>query len=73
MDYKQQLIDHLKGLYKSCKIDNVMTLWGESKTYFDNKGIPMGGSYASWETDITVNLNVNKEILRFKVDLSELK
>ncbi len=66
---KEELVEYLKTKH----ISGVTSLWGEAKTYYKNKGIPMGGSYASWSTDISVSLNIDGEIKRFKVELEEVK
>jgi hypothetical protein len=71
MNYKQDLVNHLKSLKVKM---NVHRLWGESKEWAENKGYCMGGSYASWGSDISVNLLVGKErIPRFEVHLNDLK
>ena len=67
-ELKQELIEHLKGK----DIDDVMHLWAESKDYYINEKILMGGSYASWGTFIKVTLNIEGELYKFQVDLSEL-
>lgn len=71
---RDELIAHLKVK----KIDDVQALWAEAKDYYASKGKEMGGSFASWSTDIHVKLK-NEESKQFddkwttfRVDLNDL-
>jgi hypothetical protein len=68
-EMKEELIKHLQ----TKRIDGVCTLWGEAKSYYKNKLIEMGGGYASCGKDISVTLNVNGVLERFKVSIDECK
>ena len=66
---KSELIKYLKLKY----INDVHTLWGETKNYYKSKLIEMGGGYASVGNDISVILNINNKLERFKVSIAESK
>ena len=66
---KNELIKYLQ----TKRTDDVYALWGEAKSYYKSKLIEMGGGYASWGKDISVTLNVNGELERFKVSIEECK
>lgn len=66
---KEELIRHLK----TKRTNDVCALWGEAKSYYKNKLIEMGGGYASRGKDISVTLNVNGQLERFKVSVDECK
>ena len=66
---KTDLINYLKTKH----IYDVYSLWGEAKTYYKDKCIEMGGSYASWSKDISVTLNICGKLERFKVSIDECK
>ena len=66
---KDELIKHLQ----TKRTDDVYALWGEAKAYYKSKLIEMGGGYASWGKGISVTLNVNGKLERFKVSIDECK
>ena len=68
-EYKTTLVEHLKTKHIGC----VHSLWGEAKTFYKDKLIPMGGAYASWGDTINVTLNVDGEMIRFKVSIEEAR
>lgn len=67
-DLKSELVSHLtnKG------INNVFSLWGETRAFYKESGIIMGGSYSSAGNSIRVTLNINKKIYRFIVSMVEI-
>jgi len=68
-EIKDDLVNHLKTLNY---IDNVYSLWGESKNYMSNKYGEMGGAFASFGKDITVTVKCEDELYRFTVTLKEI-
>lgn len=64
---KDKLVKHLKT---KCVFD-VNSLWGETKSYYRNNSIQMGGSYSSSGNNINVILSVEGELKRFKVEVDE--
>lgn len=66
---KETLITYLKTKH----IDGVVGLWFEAKAYYQGKLIEMGGGYASFGKHISIILNIDGEITRFKVNLDEIK
>jgi len=67
-DLKNELLKHLKTTH----IEDVHSLWAQAKTYYQNKLIVMGGSYASWGEKITVKLSIDDNRFSFDVSLTEL-
>jgi hypothetical protein len=68
VNLKDELVTYLKKTH----ISDVHGLWGQTKSYYKNKLIEMGGSYASWGDKISVKVNINGNIYSFDVFLSEL-
>ena len=66
---QQELIAHLKRQH----INTVDALWDETKSYFRNRLINIGGSYASWSNSISVHMKVDETKIRFDVSLEDLK
>lgn len=64
---KQELIEHLK----TRGITDIHHLWAESKNYYDDKSIVMGGGYCSWRYYIRVTLNINGKLERFEVKIED--
>ena len=64
---KEELIEYLK----TKDITTVLELWGHAKTYYKDKRIGMGGSYASFGDDISITLSTDKALTRFKVRLED--
>jgi hypothetical protein len=69
MKEKEELVAYLSKKH----IDNIVSLWGEVKSYYKFKDIEMGGGYASFGTDINVILSMGGKLYRFSVDLSEIQ
>lgn len=70
VEHKSTLIEYLKNE----NIEDVFSLWGNTKAYYTKLRILCGGSYASWNDYINVHIAVTTdEHYRFKVTLSELK
>lgn len=68
-DPKNQLIEYLKKQ----NIDNSVTsLWNYAKEWAENNKYVMGGSYASWGTEISVNLKIKEEQYRFNITLKQV-
>lgn len=67
MILKEQLLKHLK----TQSIAGIDDLWCHTKYYYKNKGIEMGGAYASIGEKITVRLLINKTKIRFEVYIYE--
>ena len=68
--HKSELLSHL--LQK--RISNIIDLWGEAKSFYRDRLIEMGGSYAYPGGDhISVWLEIDDEMIRFKIYLSEVK
>jgi hypothetical protein len=67
--HKEVLLKHLKGK----RVNDVVDLWAEAKNYYHNKGMEMGGSYASFGDDITVKLYHNNQKITFKITIDELR
>lgn len=68
VNFKEQLVDYLKTTH----ISDVHDLWGQTKSYYRNKLIEMGGGYASWGDKISVKIIVDDNRYSFDVFLSEL-
>ena len=68
VNFKGQLVEHLKTTH----ISDVHDLWGQTKSYYRNKLIEMGGSYASWGDKISVKIIVDGNRYSFDVFWSEL-
>lgn len=68
VNFKEQLVEHLKKTH----ITDVHDLWSQTKSYYRNKLIEMGGSYASWSDKISVKIIVNDNRYSFDVFLSDL-
>ena len=54
-------------------IYNIESLAGEIKSYFKNKCIESAGSFNSLGREVSMRVNIENEILKFKVSLDELK
>ncbi len=67
VNLKEELIRYLKTKH----ISDVHNLWGETKSYYKNRLIEMGGSYASFGNHISVKLSINGNTYSFNVSLSE--
>jgi hypothetical protein len=67
--HKEMLLKHLKGK----RVNDVVDLWAETKNYYYNKGMEMGGSYASFGDDISVRLYRNNQKITFKITMDELR
>ena len=69
-DLKAELVAHLKTKH----IDDIASLWGNAKSYYNAQLREMGGSYASWGKSISVRLNnpINTPPIRFSVALDEV-
>jgi hypothetical protein len=68
VNLKDELVKHLKTTY----ISDVHDLWDQTKSYYKNKLIEMGGSYASWGDKISVKVNIDENRYSFDVFLNEL-
>jgi len=66
---REELISHLKTRYIN---NDINRLWGETKSWFKDRLIEMGGSYASFGKDISVRAILNKKEIEFKVSLKEV-
>ena len=70
-DLKEELVNYLK----TKGIDDITSLWGYSKDFYNKQLREMGGSYASWGKSISVRLNnpINNTPIRFDVALDEVR
>lgn len=68
--YKLELLTHLRKDKPNC----VLSLWSQSKCFFTERGITMGGCYGSMDTKISISLRESKEseLIRFIIDLNEI-
>jgi hypothetical protein len=66
--HKEVLLKHLKGK----RVNNVVDLWASVKDYYNNKGISMGGSYASFGDEISVKIYDENQTISFKITIDEL-
>lgn len=67
--FKNDLLEYLK----TNKISSVDELWAETKAYYQNKLIVMGGSYASFNDYITVKIVVDDNKYSFDVFLKSCR
>ena len=67
MSTKEELVKYLKTKH----FNNIQGLWGETKYYYKNRLIEMGGGFASFGDYISVVVNIDGKQERFKVYLNE--
>jgi hypothetical protein len=69
LEIKDELIKYLKGK----TIENINSLWEETKNYFENKGIFIAGVCPSSGKEISVKYSRIIFKVLFSVSLDELK
>ena len=68
-EVKKELISWLKQKH----ISDVHDLWSNCKYWSKQNLYEMGGVMASFNTEVTIILNVENNKYRFKIDLKEIK
>lgn len=71
--FKNSIIHHLDNLNRPSIKTDIHALWGEVKSWCENKHHVMGGSYASYGKEISVIIKIDPRQFRFPVAFSELK
>lgn len=69
---KDSIVYYLNKLNRKSIKTDISALWSEVKSWCKNKCYEMGGSYASWQTEISVVIVIDSQKFRFTIAFSEL-
>ena len=69
---KEAIIFSLKKKKITTSKNRAIILWNETKTWCEENGYIMGGSYANRQDFINVTINTHNQTFRFKISFEDL-
>lgn len=70
---KEAIIYYLKKKNIITSRNKIVVLWNETKTWCEENGYTMGGSYANWQDYIDTTINTHNQLIKIRINLADLK